>query len=148
MSTLEELIILNTDARMEICDEDCSYVPRGAPIEVGMLNFLICNGVPVQDRLVGRERRYELCTMIPFSPYRRRSVVAYRTDEQTVRVVVKGAPEDVVPMCTYKLDGDCDPQDFSNDEFNHYLQEVSDVIINESTYAFKPITYAYKDMSL
>lgn len=39
--------------------------------------------------------------MIPFSPFRKRMLVAYRPDDSdTIRVVIKGAPEFVMPLCT------------------------------------------------
>lgn len=43
--------------------------------------------------------------MIPLSPYRKRMLVAIRPDNSdTIRVVIKGAPENIMPMCTSKLD--------------------------------------------
>jgi len=41
-------------------------------------------------------------TNIPFGPIRKRQVVAIRPtrDSDLVRVIVKGAPEFVLPMCT------------------------------------------------
>lgn len=36
---------------------------------------------------------------VPFSPDRRRMTVAYKIDDETVRVVVKGAPEEIIPRC-------------------------------------------------
>jgi len=43
MQTINECIILNSDARMEINDKTQTYVPKGSPVEVGMLSFLIDN---------------------------------------------------------------------------------------------------------
>ena len=43
MQTINECIILNSDARMEINDRTQCYVPKGSPVEVGMLGFLMDN---------------------------------------------------------------------------------------------------------
>jgi len=53
--TIKSLIVLNTDARMEIEDMSSAFVPQGSPVEVGLLRFLIDNDEPVQNRLVERE---------------------------------------------------------------------------------------------
>ena len=54
--------------------------------------------------------------MIPFSTLRKRMTVAYRLKDdpnegrlETVRVVVKGAPEELIPLCTQALDDFNDP---------------------------------------
>jgi hypothetical protein len=46
---VQDVIMNNTLARIEMNDEDHRYEPQGSPIEVGMLNFLVDNGVAVQD---------------------------------------------------------------------------------------------------
>jgi len=38
-----ESIISNTDVRIETNDEECIYEPKGMPLEVGMIQFLIDN---------------------------------------------------------------------------------------------------------
>lgn len=53
---MADLIAMNTNARMEMNDEDAKYVPQGDIIEVALLNFLIDNGYAVQDLMVKRER--------------------------------------------------------------------------------------------
>ena len=60
--------------------------------------------VPIQSILVERERKYKLKTVIPFSTERKMMTVAYELPGSSkVRVVVKGAPEVVVPKCTHSL---------------------------------------------
>jgi Ca2+-transporting ATPase len=59
--------------------------------------------------LTTREREGRLETVIPFGPERKRSLVAYRqtvNSEDYIRVVVKGAPEYVLPMCGSYLRAD------------------------------------------
>lgn len=85
------------------------YIPVGSPVEVGLLKMLISRNIAVQDKLMEREREgegcYKLMTKIPFSSERKRMTTAYRLNDRpdTVRIIVKGAPEYVVPMCTTKL---------------------------------------------
>jgi magnesium-transporting ATPase (P-type) len=132
--TFHNLIILNSEARMEMSDDDTpKFVPTGSPVEVGLLRFLVDDEVPVHEELVNRERNYVLKTMIPFSSQRKRMTVAYQLPETdgTVRVVVKGAPEYIVPLCTKELDQNDDPQDFEGDGDpgkNYLIANVADQI--------------------
>ena len=106
-SFIQQVIILNSDARMEMDDKEHKYVPCGSPVEVALLKFLTSNNQSVQDLLIRRERDYKLLTMIPFSSTRKRMTVAYQIqygDENTVRIVVKGAPEYIIPLCITQLD--------------------------------------------
>ena len=73
-------------------------------------------------------------------------VVAYRINDETVRIVVKGAPEYIVPMCNFELDGNNDSNEITNEDREEYLEQISDVIANDTYDCLKPITYAYKDM--
>jgi len=82
------------------------YKPRGSPVEVGILNLLLNSGVSVQEKLIERERDHILQLWIPFSSDRKRMTVAYTLKDhpEHVRLVIKGAPEKIVPLCTHKLD--------------------------------------------
>jgi len=51
--------------------------------------------------------------------------VAYMLpDSNVVRLVLKGAPEVVVPRCTHELDADNTPTEFSEEQVNDYLSSV------------------------
>ena len=131
-------------------DDDHKYIPNGSPVEVGLLKFLIDNEVPVQDQLVERERLFKLMTMIPFSSERKRMTVAYRLpgEDGTVRVVVKGAPEYIIPVCTKELDSSNDPNEFEGDGAhgdNHLETIVSETIAKKGQ---KPISFAYRDFNM
>ena len=53
------------------------------------------------------EEEYQLELMIPFCPFRKRMTVAYRLPgREKVRLVTKGAPEEIVPLCLYELNED------------------------------------------
>ena len=70
-----------------------------------MVNFLVQNRITVIDSLEEKEKinKYSLRTVIPFSSTRKKMVVAYKTSEETVRVIVKGAPEEIMLICTKQL---------------------------------------------
>jgi len=124
LDILQNCLILNSDARMQMIHN--KYEPAGSPVEVGLMKMLIEHDLPVQERLIDRERFFELKTMIPFSSERKRMTVAYglpadwnstsrsaedmlraqqnQFNTEFVRVVVKGAPENVIPLCTSELD--------------------------------------------
>lgn len=99
---VKDVIILNTDARVEM-SEDARYVPTGNGTEAGMLRFLQRNEIAIQDLLSQRERAGTLETTIPFGPIRKRQLVAVRPSPNSpyVRVVLKGAPEYILPKCNY-----------------------------------------------
>jgi magnesium-transporting ATPase (P-type) len=47
--TIQQGIILNSDARMEMSDETHQYVPEGGSVEVALMKFLIDNNLAVQE---------------------------------------------------------------------------------------------------
>jgi magnesium-transporting ATPase (P-type) len=111
LKTFQHCVLLNTEARMEMADTGEKgappvYFPSGSPVEVGLFRYLIREEKdhPIQSILVRRERAHKLRAMIPFSTDRKRMTVAYGLPEEEqgemVRVVVKGAPEYLVPLCT------------------------------------------------
>ena len=53
---VKEAIISNTDIRVETDDKELKYVPKGQPIEVGMIRFLIDNEDDVPRALINRNR--------------------------------------------------------------------------------------------
>jgi magnesium-transporting ATPase (P-type) len=59
---------------------------------------------------------------IPFSSDRKRMTVAYALNDNVVRLVVKGAPEYVVPMCNSKLNDFNQAEGFNDKE--SYLRDV------------------------
>lgn len=109
---LNQAIVLNCSAHMQMrqIDEVARYTPVGSPVEVGLLKFVSSQGKSVQDMLVERERNFQLQTWIPFSSDRRCMTVAFKIQEEGqefVRVIMKGAPETVIPKCVGKMDSYC-----------------------------------------
>ena len=138
----------------------------GSPVEVGLLQMLCDLGVPVQEKLIEREREHGLQLWIPFSSERKRMTVAYTLKDypDIVRLVVKGAPEYIIPMCTSKLDSLNKLVIFNGkgNDGNEYLENVvvNDLIIGSNPATgpdddrdsyegaptgLKPITIAYRD---
>jgi hypothetical protein len=63
---LVESIISNTDVRIETNDEECMYVPKGQPLEVGMIQFLIDNDEDIQRTLINRNKYASVKISLPF----------------------------------------------------------------------------------
>jgi len=152
LRTLYECIVLNCDAHMQM--RGVTYKPAGSPVEVGLLNFLLSNGVNVQEKLIERESdAVALKLWIPFSSERKLMTVAYtlRDDPSTTRLVVKGAPEHVVAMCSTQLDSFNNPSSFAGDQQQgaEYLsQVVEEDIIKPRTQddtGLKALTIAFRD---
>jgi magnesium-transporting ATPase (P-type) len=96
-----DCIVYNCDARIEMSIEGF-YEPEGNGIEAGMLRFIQDNDIEAHELLVKKNRECIIETVIPFDPTRKRQVVIIRPgkDSKYVRVVIKGAPEFVMPLCT------------------------------------------------
>ena len=143
---LQNTVLLCSDVTMRMTEN--SYSPVGSPVEVGLIDMLMKQEVDVNELLVERERKYTLRLWIPFSSDRRRMTVAYQLpDEETVRVVVKGGPEYVVPMCSRQLDQNMDTPEFMGaaHDGEGYQEDVVRQLTSER---LKPLTIAYKDMGL
>ena len=99
--------------------------------------------------LIQRERQYKLKTLIPFSSERKIMTCAYQLpgDDGIIRVVIKGAPENIIPLCTKELDSSNDPNEFAGDGAdgsNHLESIVSEAIAKKGQ---KPLTIAYRDFN-
>ena len=103
VNELKQAIVLNTDATMQMNLHN--YIPKGSPVEVGLLQFCIDQGVPIHERFNDREdeSKFKLMAWIPFSSARRVMTVAYidlTENENVVKVIMKGAPEDIIERCS------------------------------------------------
>jgi len=59
-------------------------------------------------------------------------------------VYVKGAPEEVVPLCKETLNADVEPVTFSKEDELSVLQQV--VSTEMAQVGLKPLTYAFKQI--
>jgi magnesium-transporting ATPase (P-type) len=102
---IKESILFNCEARIEM-DEKAMYVPVGNGTEVGLIKFLQDAEVPVHNII--KRKIGKILATIPFSPIRKRSVIALSLpDTDVVRVYFKGAPEFLINKCvkTFEVDG-------------------------------------------
>jgi magnesium-transporting ATPase (P-type) len=75
-----DAIVYNNEAHV-IMSEEGLYVPDGGNgTEIGMLNFLADNDQSIYDLYQNRQRNCIVETNIPFSPERKRQVVAIRNE--------------------------------------------------------------------
>jgi magnesium-transporting ATPase (P-type) len=81
-------------------DEDHRYEAAGSPLEVALLNFMVDNGIPIQDRFIQVHHQNEVKLKAPFCSLRKCMTVVNRLENQMIRVVMKGAPEVIVPLTT------------------------------------------------
>lgn len=154
---LWDCIIMNCDAHMQM--KGIEYQPIGSPVEVGLLKLLLANNVNVQDKLIERENSQELMLWIPFSSDRKRMTVAYtlKEDPETVRLVVKGAPEFITKMCSSYMNDfkQATPFNGQGSDGAAYLEKVENELIladendedAEMHSGFKPLTIAYRDFN-
>jgi magnesium-transporting ATPase (P-type) len=110
---LKEAIVSNTDVRIEAVDDGDvpRYEPKGQPIEVGMIQFLIDNEEDVQNIFINRNRYTPKIVQLPFDQALKRKIVVRQINgnPEYVRVYVKGAPELIVPMCEETLNFQVNP---------------------------------------
>jgi len=106
---LESCVLLCSDAYMSIDDNSLRYVPDGNAVDKCMFNWLNNIGVPVYEKIVQRQREFELETKLPFNPNTKKMTVVYKIKErgqEFVRIVMKGAPEVVVQKCGWRQEED------------------------------------------
>lgn len=148
---LKELIInciaSNTDVRIEINDKTCSYEPKGSALEVGMVQFLLDNEVDVANTFIQRNLTQRKITQLPFDQTLKRmtTVRIHPQNEHTVRIVVKGAPEYVIPYCDQTFN-----QNLMRVEISDQLRDqlLNDTIHEMASQPLKVITYAFKEMEI
>jgi magnesium-transporting ATPase (P-type) len=153
LDKIHDCIIKNSDASTDVYDKKKEFFTNGSPVDVCMMEYLEEYGVELNDKLVDRERNWELITKIPFDPKTKRMTKIYKKIfpevSDTMRIVTKGAPEEVIKKCTMKLT--------SNDEeidFNGIGEEGSEFLNNHASRiagfgdGLTPILYAYRDISI
>jgi Ca2+-transporting ATPase len=136
-SELKELvldsILCNTDVRIEMDDNEYRYEPKGSPIEVGLIKFLMdnmSNEEDIQQKFISRNLHKKKLVNLPFDQTLKRKVVVralpgIEGDEiNDVRVYVKGAPEYIVGNCSYVLDNNVQPTMLDENEQNMIVSEV------------------------
>jgi magnesium-transporting ATPase (P-type) len=72
-------------------------------------------------------------------------VVAYKISDETIRVTVKGAPEEIIRMCTYRLHESSEQILFNEVSKNNHLDQIGKVIEDDKEDVLKALSYAYRD---
>ena len=107
---IEDSILYNSDARIEINDE-AKYEPIGNNTEVAMLKMLQEADIPVHHMIKRKQDR--VMYHQPFSSDNKFSIIAIKYkpgefkeegNDDCVRVFVKGAPEKIIDNCEYQFD--------------------------------------------
>lgn len=145
-----ESIISNTDVRIETNDEECIYEPKGMPLEVGMIQFLIDNEEDIQRQLVDRNKYAPVKISLPFDQSLKRKVVVRHCvdNAEYVRVYVKGAPEYVIGLCSQTLTSNAQKKEGGLSENDQYAL-LQDVVSNQMAQSgLKVLTYAFKEILL
>lgn len=143
--TLERIkdgILYNCEARIEM--DATTYVPVGNGTEVALLRFLQDAEVPVHlliQRKLGRIR-----AISPFSPERKRSVVALECPDRPERVAVyvKGAPEVILELCTHTHQADDSIAPLGDEE----KQTLTEVVSRMASQPLRTMAFAYVEMDL
>lgn len=74
--------------------------------------------------------------------------VAYRLpNSEYVRIVIKGAPEYIVPLCTYITDPSGEFGPFLGNDYQGQ-DHLENVVSNIAKQGFKPLTLAYRDIDV
>jgi magnesium-transporting ATPase (P-type) len=137
----------NSDVRIEINDKTCEYVPKGAPLEVGMLQFLTDNEIDITDAMIQRNIHQKKFTQLPFDQTLKRMTVIRRhpTNENMVRIVVKGAPEYLIEYCTHTFN-----EKMMIVEITDGLRDtiLNDLVFEMASQPLKVLSYAYKEMEI
>ena len=115
-----------------------------------MIEFLMDNDEDVQNIFINRNRATPKIVQLPFDQDLKRKVVVRQINgeenRELVRVYIKGAPEEVVPLCTETLNQDVNPVTFSKEDQLTVLQQVASVDMGMT--GLKPLTYAFKQIKV
>jgi Ca2+-transporting ATPase len=97
-----ECMLNNTDVRIEMNDKEFKYEPKGDPVEVGMVKFLIDNDIDVPNRLIERNKFHQKLAILPFDQDLKRMTTIRQVGDRIV-VYSKGAPEYLMNCCDQVL---------------------------------------------
>jgi P-type Ca2+ transporter type 2C len=114
ITRIKECVLFNCESRIEM-DSTC-YVPVGNGTEVGLLKFLQNADIPVH--LLIQKKLGKIRMISPFSPEKKRSIVALDCPDRPGRVCVylKGAPEYIINNCGAYMAGEMGIADLDNVE--------------------------------
>lgn len=132
-------IMGNCTARIEVVKHQ--FLPVGNQTECGLLRFIQKYGVNPKE-IQSSLKEFE---SIPFSSDRKKctTVVNHPTDDQKLRVYIKGAPDYVINNCTHFVGSDGNEAELSEDKKKEVISETVNYFACQ---AFRTILVGYKDM--
>jgi len=146
---IKDCIVGNTDVRIEHNDSEVTpfYEPKGQPIEIGLISFLMENKEDIPTRFVNRNKFEMKVVQLPFDEdYKRKIVVRHLpNDNETVRVYVKGAPEYLIQLCENTMTEAGEIEEFTEDTKSLITNQI--VSNQMAKKGLRVISLAYKDMS-
>ena len=129
-------------------DLEFKYIPKGPAIEIGMINVLSGSnpGTDVREMLNTLRATKLRLFQLPFDQKFKRTLVVYKLNEEEARVVVKGAPEQLVELCSNRMSENGEEIEFGDED----KETVVNDIIKEgmAMRGLKPLTYATKKVLL
>lgn len=145
---IKEGIISNSDVRIETDNELCIYKPSGQAIEVGLIKFLMDNEYDIQNVMINRNKLAAKIANLAFDQRLKRKVVVRYVHENpnAVRIYVKGAPEEVMKLCSFTLTKDVKPTRMSSDLRKSILSNIVDA--NMAADGQKVMSFAFKEVKL
>lgn len=108
-----------------------------------MINFLMENGEDVYNGFNSQNQFQEKIFQLPFDQDLKRKTVV-RVDganDEMCRVYVKGAPEEIISVCTQTLDAQVNPREFTARDQQGVLNIVESQI---AAHGYKPLSYGFK----
>lgn len=150
-SFIIESVLANSDVRMEVDEGDAAagtahYVAKGQALEVAMIDFLLENGQDCYNDFISQNRFQEKLLQLPFDQELKRKTVVRRDAEnaELCRVYVKGAPEEILPLCDRTLSLEVEPVPLQEGEHEAILGTIEEKIAAKGQ---KPLAYAVKIMT-
>ena len=142
---LKESILYNTTAHIEMT-ENAFYVPEGNGTEVSLIKWLQGADIPVHKVMLEKEGKVK--ATIPFDTKYKNSIIAisHPQMEDTIRVYVKGAPENLVQNCSAFFDESNNKKAFDEQTKDYVLSQIMRESMTKK--GFRTLAFSYKDYSV
>jgi len=143
-SLVAHCVLFNCSARIERDDNNKRKV-LGNVSEVGLINYLIDQGVDAESII--REKEDKIILSIPFSSDRKRAttVLQHHTDSDKVRIYCKGAPEIVIRYCTQYVNENGEEVELDDSKKDDVVDNVVQEFAKET---LRTLLIAYRDMDI
>jgi magnesium-transporting ATPase (P-type) len=139
---VKESILFNCDAFMQMADTTFEAV--GSPIETGLLKLLQSCDLPVHFDIKRKNGRVKAA--VAFTPEKKLSATAVISPDlsEVVSVYVKGAPEEILRLCSFQLNDQGEQVNIDEEE----RLNIDSVIGKLAREPLKVIATAYLDINL